>query len=99
MPLKGCKPAGRPPDAGARRLLAASSRRLVQQQPEAAAQGADCSSASHSVVGSPAACMVRCNGLLTPQQGDTYTGEGGGPGVLLPLALHAAAAWRSPAPT
>lgn len=53
-------------------------RRLTQQQqPEGAAQGSECNSSAHSVVGSPAACMVRCNALLTPQQGDTYTGEHG----------------------
>lgn len=69
------------PAPAARRLMAATAqrgRRLTQQQqPEGAAQGSECNSSAHSVVGSPAACMVRCNALLTPQQGDTYTGPTG----------------------
>ncbi|KAI7846222.1 hypothetical protein COHA_000292 [Chlorella ohadii] len=68
------------PSPAARRLLGAvrnHGRRLAQQESGAAAAGGECSSSAHSVVGSPAACMVRCNGLLTPLQGDTYTGPTG----------------------
>ncbi|PRW57679.1 hypothetical protein C2E21_3568 [Chlorella sorokiniana] len=68
------------PAPAARRLMAAAvqrGRRLAQQQPEAAAPGSECNSSDHSVVGSPAACMVRCNGLLTPQDGETYAGPTG----------------------